>query len=105
MNHHKVLETSSGGVLVIIDCFICECSLTFVKQILHMRLLEFPVFSCITRSHNEVSKEDVYRVASGETNSSHLSLLILGVRSAHREVAQFQVEAKLREEVNIVPQF
>lgn len=55
-----------------------ECSLTFVKHILHIRLLEFPVFSCITKSHNKVSKEDAYRVAWGETNSSHWSLLILG---------------------------
>lgn len=55
-----------------------ECLLTLVKQILHMRLLQFPLFSCVTRSHNKVFKEDAYRVALGETNSSHSSLLILG---------------------------
>lgn len=42
-----------------------------------MGLLEFPVFSAVTKSRSEFSREDAYSLAGGETDFSHSSLLIL----------------------------
>lgn len=43
----------------------------------HIRQLEFPVFSTVTKSCSEFSREDAYSMAGGETDFSHSSLLIL----------------------------